>query len=338
MKDCSISNDDQNTDLTTSKQCKSQATEYQSSYDLDLRETFKLKVIVDFYDDLSKKIKDSVTLQALHCLREDCPEYSLAYSSPNDYFVDPAAEELIKLFSESQEWELDWDLHEGDEIRLHISQAVNAKCVFVDTGKFEPLIKTVQTGVNVVVKCVPSIVRSVTIKLELNNFPEKKLSIEEYIQIDGFLTYWNDDVISPGSIEFSNNYEADMEIFRQGGYKEIRRLWSDKSLHFTKDSESIEIVGNDREKSIFKRHYEGYFLRPEDQIQFSIKSNLKDGHCQLNLVGGLLLMREEMEEYKIIVSCCKMEKRHRAKKCAKMKKHLNTTQKEVIKEELFEDI
>lgn len=99
MKDCSSSSGE-NTDLTSSENYYSDINEYQSSYNLDLRETFKLKVIINFHVKLSIEKQTSVMLQALQCLREDCPEYSLSYSSPNDYFVDPTAEELVKNFYE----------------------------------------------------------------------------------------------------------------------------------------------------------------------------------------------------------------------------------------------
>lgn len=284
---------------------------------------------------MNRKLQISVVLQALHCLREDCPEYSLAYSSPNDYFVDPAAEELVKLFTESQIWELDWDLHDGDEIRFHISQAVNAKCIFIDTGKFKPLFKTVQTGVNVTVKCMPFIIRSVVVKLELFNYPGDKLPLDEYIQIDAFLTYWNDDMISPGSIEFSNSYETDMKNFRQGGRKEIKKLWNDQSPRFIKDSEFVEIVRNDKEKFLFEKHnttfqnYEKCLFHFEDQIQFSVKSNLKNGHCHLNLMGGLLILKKEMEQYEVIVTCRKVKRKHETKKCEKIKRYADTSQKDL---------
>lgn len=164
-----------------------------------------------------------------------------------------------------------------------------------------------------------------TVRLKLANYPRNELPLEEYIQVDAFLTYWNDDVISPGSIEFSNNYETDMNIFREGGHKETKKLWIKESPRFTKDNEFIEIVKNETEKYLFARNkaallgkYEKYLLRFEDQIQFSVRSNLKSGHCNLNLIGGLLTLKKEIEQYEVVVTCTKKKKKHATKKCTKI--------------------
>lgn len=336
--DCSSSNDDKETNLSSSKIDDPFFSEDQSGYELDLRETFKINVIIFFHDSLTQKLQDSAALQALHCLREDCPEYSLAYSNPNDDFVDPAAEELIKYFSEEQRWELDWNLHNGDKVRLHIKQAVGAKCIFNDTGNFKPLLKNVQLGANIVVNCIPDVLRSVIIKFELIDYPEGKLSLDEYIKVDASLIFWNDRTISPGDLEFSNNYETDIKKFREGGYEDTKKLWNNQNPHLTQNGDCIEVLKNREKNSLCKKHeftsidkYDKYFLRLGDKIKFVIKSNIKSGHCHLKLKDGLLKLRNEIEIYEVNVVCKKKLKRTLSSNSKKIKK----TNKEISNEDYW---